>query len=520
MLRGVRERQLRAVLLVKAIEETDRDGELLALGDRAEATRAVARGAPPAADATGSSEKLPARTQTLLWQRALRLSQRLAPRYPIVAQVLRVPDALPWIAPLLLALAVATGAGLSALDGARRINILAFPLAGLVAWNLLVYAVSIARMLRSRMDAPRSNAFTPIVARAMRVRIGRWLGDAARFDVRLAAALERFAADWQPIARPLLLLGAKRLLHLAAAATALGLIGGLYLRGVVLEYAAVWESTFLDATQARALLAVLYGPASALTGIPLPEATQLAALRASGAQGGANAAPWIHLMAATAAIYVVVPRIALAILVTLRLAWLHRRAPLPEALVPYAREVLSGTPAGGVARSVRVVPYGQALAPESQRGLEQALRAALGGEVAVEMHDPIAYGSEEELAARRAPGSSRAFDREALVVSLAATPEEENHGAAILGLREAIRRSGSHARHLLLVDESPLAARLRGDESLARRLEERRELWRKFAAAHGVRAVMLDLSAGGDPHGAPPEGLVESLRGALAEAKS
>ena len=52
------------------------------------------------------------------------------------------------------------------------------------------------------------------------------------------------------------------LMHALAAALALGLIGGMYLRGLVFDVRAGWQSTFLDAGSVHAFLATALAPAS------------------------------------------------------------------------------------------------------------------------------------------------------------------------------------------------------------------------------------------------------------------
>ena len=89
-------------------------------------------------------------------------------------------------------------------------------------------------------------------------------------------------------------------LHLAAVAVAAGALAAMYLRGLGLEYRAGWDSTFLDAQAVHRWLNLLLGPASALSGIALPEPAQLEALRFSTGPGE-NAARWIHLYALTTA---------------------------------------------------------------------------------------------------------------------------------------------------------------------------------------------------------------------------
>ncbi len=73
----------------------------------------------------------------------------------------------------------------------------------------------------------------------------------------LAAALREFSDEWWRVAHPLLVRNGERVFHFAAAALALGLVAGFYLRGVGLEYRAGWESTFLGPTQVRQARAIV-----------------------------------------------------------------------------------------------------------------------------------------------------------------------------------------------------------------------------------------------------------------------
>jgi hypothetical protein len=134
-------------------------------------------------------------------------------------------------------------------------------------------------------------------------------------------------------------------LHVVAAALALGLIAGLYLRGLVLDYRIGWESTFIDAPLVETALGMLLGPASALTGIAIPEVAPLRL--APGAQATASAAPWIHLLATTLLWVVVVPRAVLALVAHWRARHRARHFSLPldtpyfEGLHPLMRPGLS-----------------------------------------------------------------------------------------------------------------------------------------------------------------------------------
>src|SRR4051794_39769277 len=146
-------RELRTVLLIHSIEETDRAGEVIPLADRTDASRAVLRDSGKPAEAQPSAA-LSAQSQTFLVERSRRLLDRLKLRSPAVMHVLALAGGLTWLGRFVLVAAVAVGISLSALDGSRHINILAFPLIGLIAWNLFVYVALTVTWVRTRGRAP------------------------------------------------------------------------------------------------------------------------------------------------------------------------------------------------------------------------------------------------------------------------------------------------------------------------------------------------------------------------------
>src|ERR1700749_1921025 len=78
---------LRTVLLIQAIEETDRKGEVIALADRAEASRVIKRESPELTTGqTGAA--LSRQWERFLLRRAEYLLERLRARSPVVTQVL------------------------------------------------------------------------------------------------------------------------------------------------------------------------------------------------------------------------------------------------------------------------------------------------------------------------------------------------------------------------------------------------------------------------------------------------
>jgi hypothetical protein len=514
----LRERALRSILLIRAVEEADREGTLLPAADRAAATRDAARGYRETAAPTGTevlAGPLPSRAQRLLATRAQLLHTRLAARFPGVEAVLRLARGPWWVSALLLAVSFATGISLSALDGTRRINVLAFPLLGLVLWNLLVYLLAVIRWSRAlARHTPARSPLARLMAQSLIARLRRLVSRAAPFNAPLAGALGRFLGDWYEAARPLLVARATRLLHLGAAAVGVGLITGLYVRGIALDYQAGWESTFLGAAEVRAVLEVAYGPASRLTGIPIQDVAHLAAIRWEAGRGGENAAPWIHLLAVTALLYVVLPRLALAAATTL-LVWRHSlRAPPPASLVPYFRTVFShvaDVPSRGI---VVLMPYAYEPSVEASAALQQLLPAALGESLAVDVRAPIRYGDEDDFLQHLPERGGAIADAIALLFSLAATPEDQSHGHVIAGVRDWLARSPRQAQLLVLIDERPYAARMSTPAGLSPRLAERRAAWEAFVAAHGLKACFLDLAE--RPATALPDaGAVERMRAAL-----
>jgi hypothetical protein len=284
----------RRVLLLRAFESPPGDAGWHD-EDRAWATRqaiaAVGDGAAP---------------ERFVATRATLALTRLLPRAPEAAQWLERR----WWHPLwvLLALLLGALAGLAAdqLGPPQRVNLLAPAVWAVVLWNLFVYATAL-------LPQPKLG----LLARGLASRLGRM------------ASRPRLQADWLHAAAPLLARRAALLMHSAAAGLALGLIGGLYLRGLVMDYRAGWQSTFLDAASVQAGLSFALAPASWLAGVAVPAVAPLQL--APGAAATASAAPWIHLYAATLMWAVVLPRSALAVWAALRAAWLVRQLPLPLA---------------------------------------------------------------------------------------------------------------------------------------------------------------------------------------------
>ena len=339
----MREETLRNILLARAIEEADPDGRLIPLADREAATREARREVAMAS--RGATTAPGAGMEEALAVRAQRLIQPLSQRQPALAR-LALPVVVPWwaVAALLVA-AFASGLGLAAFDGSRHINILALPIVGVVAWNLVVYLVLGLAALRRGFGAGAKPAAEGEgwLGRVAGRRLERLFAAGTEVAPPLSDALSRFAADLGHALVPLFARHLRRSLHLAAAGLAMGLLAGLYLRGIVFRFEAGWESTFLGPRQVLGLIRLLFAPVAGWAGVALPQSVQdVDALRWTSAGGGGDAAPWIHLIALCLLLYVIVPRLVLAVAASFDVLRLRRSVAIPPQLVTYAR-ALFGT---------------------------------------------------------------------------------------------------------------------------------------------------------------------------------
>ena len=242
------ERTAIAVAAVRAVETTDRARAAWTDADRAWASRA-------AAEVVGES----ADPAAFIGRRALLALERLASRKDRVARLAVAWRWRPWVGALLVAGAFVAGALADAIGPSERINILAPPVAALVVWNLVVYALLAARFVVRYGESGAG----PVARLLTRV-----AGGARSAGRATDPAVTSFVDLWSSASGPLYAARAARVLHLAAAALAVGVMAGLYVRGLGLEYRATWESTFLEPSSVRALVATFYSPAHSSPGSP------------------------------------------------------------------------------------------------------------------------------------------------------------------------------------------------------------------------------------------------------------
>jgi hypothetical protein len=336
------------LLLLRAVEEVDPT-----------AVPPAARGdaAVDAGDVDPPAEWLARRARLLL--------PHLPPPYPTLPALLgragRIGQR------VVVGAALVAGLASNYLGPSGQIHILYNPLMALVLWNLGVYlALALVHVRRGvRHPAPpppptggdggrgTTGAAAPPGARpGAGWRLLEWVlpalaGLQHRFErgrhaaqaqavraKRVAGVARRFLVLGHAVAGDRAMLAVRRTLHLGAIALCLGALAGTYVRGIFLEYAVVWRSTFVRGTAVvEGILDLLLGPASILLRARGFRPWEIEGLESP---AGLPAGTYIHILALTAVLALVLPRAILAGLAAMRLRRIGR-LPVDLADPYYAR---------------------------------------------------------------------------------------------------------------------------------------------------------------------------------------
>jgi hypothetical protein len=360
----VKEREAVQLLLIRAVEEHQPD--LF----------------PPEAISAASVAAVDTETEkTLLLRRAAYLFDRLPKPLKTLERLALLPE--DWLVRLSLG-AFLLGLVSNYLGPPGQIHVFYNPILFLVLWNLLVYGILVWR--RARRDekpaAPLSRGGTgnggdpeagsalpgpplsvrppretsrplPPVYRFLLPRLwmgwNRWLIRIQARRAGIADSGRAIAAFWDSywsIGHTLIGVRVRTLIHATAIGLALGAVAGTYLRGLFFEYDAVWKSTFLhDPRIISTLLNGIMGPASLILSGALVEIQDVRSLLLP---DGLPAGPWIHRMALTAFLVIVVPR---AVLLALCARKAGKEADLPIDLSdPYFTETARTAKEGQIHR--------------------------------------------------------------------------------------------------------------------------------------------------------------------------
>ena len=464
------EQVARDVVLVRAIETVDIKSEILSQEDRMYASRS----AKELAQWQAADSKSPVTGEHFLQQRAELILKRLSERTPAFAAFAQRRPGLKGFSIALPVAGLILGAGLDRITDPHRVDLLSAPLLAIIGWNLLVYLVLIAWLFVPSKHTGWASKKLLRKASAGKSAIKRKLPQV------LSVALLSFMSEWAALRDRLTRARLSRTFHLTAAMFGVGAMLSLYARGILSQYVAGWESTFLDASQVHAILSVLFAPAAWVFNLPGFSIADIEALRFTRPPTNDAGARWVHLYAGTLLLIVVVPRLILAFIAHWRASVLARNFPL-DLDQPYFRKLTAqaGTNAPGV---LRVLPYSFSIDEARDRGLSVVAAMLLGEQARVMLRPSSAYG--EELVDQVKDGDATMT---AVLFSLAATPEKENHGAF---LEHVMRHSPRSIT--VLVDESAFAERLGGPDG-QQRLAERIALWQQFCSFHHAPATIVNL---------------------------
>lgn len=486
--------QLAKVLLVQACEEHDPDHKFILRYER-ELPR-HGRSDPNRGAITEDAARA---GEDLVIERAEGISDRLIQKHPALTSafaVLRMKTPVT----LLIGCALVGGFLADPIGPAGQINLLNFPLLTLLIWNAVAYVGLLYNMIVPRPVRDRSQPGLPglvewLLGLSVKGRLSRLRSDRAPSSDEqqwIAASLATFAARLLHSSRDLLLTHARSLLHTAAAALAIGVIVGLYLRGLSFLYKAGWDSTFMEAEGVHTFLSILFAPARWLSGIPMPGVEAIADLRGT-AKG--NAAIWIHFWAMTTVLFIVLPRTLLAATAWMRKTRLAADVQLPSN-EPYFRRLLN--PYRGKGVFVEVLAYSHRMKEADDR-LLAFLSDAFGILADIHMGHSVQYGEPP-------PQFPTDPDRGlcAVVVFNVAQAPEETHSEFLEELKTTIRGRNRPNMLLVLLD---CEAYTQIDHE--KRLKERCQAWVTLAKECGLQALKYR-----DPFG-PPDGELGALSDSL-----
>jgi hypothetical protein len=457
---------MRRLLLARACEEVDPAGSFVTHAARTRAARAAREAFGVGGEVEASREE----AERYLALRADHLLREAESAHPALARAEWLAASMPpvW---LVAGVGLALGFALDQLGTARHVNLLSFPLLGVIAWNVGVIGVQAAAAVLGRGTGVPRPAAALRGWQGLRLRFAGLLGGGdAGFATR---AIGRFAALWAGTAGALEAARVRTRLHVGAACLALGIVAGMYVAGFAFAYRATWESTFLDAAQVQRFLGVALGPASSLLGLPLPDVAGMAALRAP---GSGDAAAWIHRWALTALLFVGLPRLALASWEALRARRLRADLGVDLDAAPFARLLAAFR---GEGADVRVLPYSVELKAAAATRLQELLHDLFGSRADFAFEGPLEYGDAPPAWGARAPRAT------VVVFHLAQSPEREVHGVFVEEVQAQVP-DGVSSGLLCVLDET----RYR-EVAPPERVDERRRAWGRVFADVGVRAVSL-----------------------------
>ncbi len=474
-------------MMLQAVEEADETDLILSSTDKSSATESA--GAPLEKNSSTGTEN------TFLEKRADSLLVRLAARHPEAArwtQTLASNHRLGLLTLVLGLIAAVTGFLTNELGPEKRINILSFPLLGIILWSFLVYLREIILFFRSRDKLFRDSWVDWLIGMMQPPQSAHEVIEKEKEKV-IAGGRSVYEKRWKQITAPVIGARLKSLLHTTAFILAAAAIAGMYVKGLANEYTAVWESTFFEeSAQLRPVLQTVLGPATAISGGEIPSIDELDTIRMTKGEevAGQNAARWIHWYAITVGLFVLIPRFLFAFIWRIKASALARTLPFRDVSSRYFEHLLAVSTGDSV--EVHIVPYGLAPNDPKKRVAIRALEEQFEKPLKVTWNAPIAFGEEDEFTPTDQPDGSSLVP----FYSLAATPEKETH----LAVYQTLLGHAPNPVKWALIDPESYDEKLTFFPDADKRRFDREAAWSRLFETEN-----LDLIFAGRPPSQPPE---------------
>ncbi len=491
------ESEARKVLLIKAIEEGDLTGEVLSKADRLVATQKTQSFLLPLSDKKQDNRisNQNQKKETFLTKRAELLLQIVRNSHPAsIIDVSRIQWK-GWITALLLILAFFLGFVANEFESGKRLNLLAFPVIGMLAWNFFIYIFKLFAHIRilfiKKSNKVNLGFFIHAIFTLSTKLLKRSHVHPSNKTSVLYKCFQNFNIEWLRLSASIYKNHASRVLHLSAMLFAVGVIGGMYLRGFTTEYFAGWESTFLESEAVHRFLSIVLMPAAIITDQQFPTLERIEAIRWGDGSTGENATDWIHLFAKTIFLFIIFPRCLLAIFAFIRERHLRIHFPIKYDKDSYYKKLFFHKP--GRKELMRIIPYTIELTERQKEVLCSLFAQVLGWKAEVEFHKTIPYGGGDEFLKEFTSSTKTSAECLTILFNLSSTPEREIHNTFISALIKAIVDRNTVIQIVVVVDESHFESRFSQQKDLQERLETRRELWRRTITNKNFQPVFINL---------------------------
>ncbi|MEO0414561.1 MAG: DUF2868 domain-containing protein [Verrucomicrobiota bacterium] len=468
--------EIRKIVLVQAFEESDLQEEYLQDEDK---RAADATAGSPLPQSAGRKEQ-----HQFLGKRATFLNEKIRSHCKSVAWMESSPfrQRLNFFGLGLVVVAALIGFFTNELGPEKRINILSFPLLGILVWNLIIYLLEIFTLVARRGKAP--SGVVGLVSRFVSplTTSGKVAEDEGAIISRSASL---YHSRWRELNLPAIAARIKALLHVTAIVLAVSAIAGMYFKGVANEYRAVWESTFFrEAKDLRPFLEMVLGPAASLLNQSIPSVAELDGIhyRHDNPVEGGNAGNWIHWYAITIGMFVVLPRLLFALIWKFKAHRQEVAMPFRKTNPDYFDRVLSSSTGHSLLYSL--VPYAHEASREVRQKVRKLLETEYSRPVSVNWCETVPFGEEDE-----AELTNDDVGHTGVIYNFASTPEKETHLALFKTLA-----GETENKWRVILDAESFDRKSESFSDAEQRRETRLSAWKTLFAGTNTEIIVISPS--------------------------